>query len=130
MVEGYTAYGADCIVAETNNGGDLVEAVLRNVHHNFAYKAVHASRGKLTRAEPIAALYEQHRVHHIGGFGVLEDQMCDYVPQVSKSPDRMDALVWALTELSSDDQQEIMLEYSDLPSISPDLDLIDSQYWG
>ena len=126
VVQGYTAHGADRIIAETNNGGDLVEAVLRNVHHNFAYKAVHASRGKLTRAEPIAALYEQHRVHHIGAFGALEDQMCDYVPQLSKSPDRLGALVWALTELSSDDEREIVLEYSDLHSISPDLDLIDS----
>ena len=122
VVQGYTAYHADRIVAEINNGGDLVEAVLRNVDHNFAYKAVHASRGKLTRAEPIAALYEQHRVHHVGAFGVLEDQMCDYVPQLSKSPDRMDALVWALTELSGDDEQEIVLEYSELVSISPELD--------
>jgi phage terminase large subunit-like protein len=69
VVQGYTTYCADRIVAEINNGGDLVEAVLRNVDHNFAYKAVHASRGKLTRAEPIAALYEQHRVHHVGAFG-------------------------------------------------------------
>ena len=68
VVQGYTTYRADRIVAEINNGGDLVEAVLRNVDHNFAYKGVHASRGKLTRAEPIAALYEQHRVHHIGAF--------------------------------------------------------------
>src|SRR6266478_1147606 len=88
----------------------------------FAYKAVHASRGKLTRAEPIAALYEQHRVHHVGAFGVLEDQMCDYVPQLARSPDRMDALVWALTELSGDDEQEIFLEYSEQVSISPELD--------
>jgi phage terminase large subunit-like protein len=73
----------------TRNGGDRVEAILRNVDHAFAYKAVHASRGKLTQVEPIAALYEQHRVHHIGTFGLLEDQMCDYVSMASKSPDRM-----------------------------------------
>ena len=126
VVQGYKAYKADRVVAESNNGGDLVEAVLRTVDHNFAYKAVRASRGKLTRAEPVAALYEQHRVHHVGAFGVLEDQMCDYVPQLSKSPDRMDALVWALTELSGDDQQEFVLEYSDLYSISPELDRFDS----
>jgi len=125
VVQGYTTYRADRIVAEINNGGDLVEAVLRNVDHNFAYKGVHASRGKLTRAEPIAALYEQHRVHHVGAFGVLEDQMCDYVPQLSKSPDRMDALVWALTELSGDDEQEFILEYSEQVSISPELDEFD-----
>jgi exo-beta-1,3-glucanase (GH17 family) len=90
--------------------------------HDFAYKPVHASRGKLTRAEPIAALYEQHRVHHVGVFGTLEDQMCDYVPMASKSPDRMDALVWAITELSGDREQEVIYEYDELHSISPELD--------
>jgi phage terminase large subunit-like protein len=103
----------------------LVEAVLRTVDHSFAYKAVHASRGKLTRAEPIAALYEQHRVHHIGAFGVLEDQICDYIPSVSKSPDRMDALVWALTELTGDSEEELIYEHDERHSISPDLDAID-----
>jgi phage terminase large subunit-like protein len=122
VVHAYKIYSADRIIAEVNNGGDLVEAILRNVDHAFAYKAVHASRGKLTRAEPIAALYEQRRVHHVGTFGMLEDQMCDYVPMTSKSPDRMDALVWAITELTGDDQQEVIYEYSDIPSISPDLD--------
>ena len=122
VVSSYKAYKADRIVAEVNNGGDLVEAILRNVDHAFAYKAVHASRGKLTRAEPIAALYEQHRVHHVRTFGMLEDQMCDYVPMTSKSPDRMDALVWALTELTGDDEQELIFEYSAIQSISPDLD--------
>jgi phage terminase large subunit-like protein len=122
VVNAYRAHQADRIVAEVNNGGDLVEAILRNVAHDFAYKPVHASRGKLTRAEPIAALYEQHRVHHVGTFGVLEDQMCDYEPMASKSPDRMDALVWALTELSGDREQEVIYEYSELRSISPELD--------
>ena len=122
VVHAYKTYSAGRIIAEVNNGGDLVEAILRNVDHAFAYKAVHASRGKLTRAEPIAALYEQHRVHHVGTFGMLEDQMCDYVPMTSKSPDRMDALVWAITELTGDDEQEVIYEYSDIPSISPDLD--------
>jgi phage terminase large subunit-like protein len=125
VVHGYQAHKADRIIAEVNNGGDLVEAVLRNVDHSFAYKAVHASRGKLTRAEPIAALYEQHRVHHVGAFGMLEDQMCDYVPLVSKSPDRMDALVWALTELSAEEEQAFDVEYSELRPISPDLDAFD-----
>ncbi len=130
VVHGYQAHKADRIVAEVNNGGDLVEAVLRNVDHSFAYKAVHASRGKLTRAEPIAALYEQHRVHHVGAFGALEDQMCDYVPLVSKSPDRMDALVWALTELSAEEEQEFVVEYSELRPISPGLDAFDRlKFW-
>jgi phage terminase large subunit-like protein len=64
-----------------------------------SYKAVHASRGKRARAEPVAALYEQGRVHHVGTFPELEDQMCSFMPGDAKSPDRMDALVWALSEL-------------------------------
>jgi phage terminase large subunit-like protein len=89
---------ADRAVAEVNNGGDLVEATLRTVDKAISYKAVRATRGKYTRAEPIAALYEQGRVHHVGTFPELEDQMCTWVPG-EKSPDRLDALVWALTEL-------------------------------
>ena len=125
VVQGYTTYHADRIFAEINNGGDLVEAVLRNVNPNLAYQAVHASRGKLIRAEPVAALYEQHRVHHVGAFGVLEDQMCDYVPQHSKSPDRMDALVWAVTGLSGDNQLQFIVDCSEYVSISPELDEVD-----
>jgi phage terminase large subunit-like protein len=77
-----------------------VETNLRTVDRNISFRAVHASRGKLIRAEPIAALYEQGKVHHCGTFPQLEDQMCEWVPG-EKSPDRMDALVWAITELSS-----------------------------
>ena len=81
--------------------GDMIEAVLRTKALELAYRAVHASRGKITRAEPISALYEQKRVHHVGIFGALESEMTDYNPATStKSPDRMDALVWAITELS------------------------------
>jgi phage terminase large subunit-like protein len=76
----------------------MVEAVIRTVDPNISYLAVHASRGKVTRAEPIASLYEQGRVHHVGTFPELEDQMCRWVPG-EKSPDRMDALVWGLTEV-------------------------------
>lgn len=90
---------ADVIVGEVNNGGDLIEANLRNIDRNVPFKAVHASRGKQIRAEPIAALYESGRVHHVGIFPRLEDQMCRWVPG-EKSPDRMDALTWALWELS------------------------------
>ena len=96
----YEEYSADRIVAEVNNGGDMVERVIRTVGHNYSYKAVRASRGKLTRAEPIAALYEQGKVSHVGSFPALEDQMCTYTPDgYDGSPDRVDALVWALTEL-------------------------------
>lgn len=99
-VNAFQDHKADRIVAEVNNGGDLVEQVVRTVDRSVPYKAVHASRGKRVRAEPIAALYEQGRVHHVGGLPDLEDQMCAFLPEGSdQSPDRVDALVWALTEL-------------------------------
>ena len=99
-VETYKAYQlhkADRVIGEVNNGGDLVEVNLRTVAPHISYKDVHASRGKQIRAEPISALYEQAKVHHVGAFPFLEDQMCEWVPG-ERSPDRMDALVWALTE--------------------------------
>jgi predicted phage terminase large subunit-like protein len=90
----------DRIIAEVNNGGDLVERVVRTVDSRVPYKAVHASRGKITRAEPIAALYEQGKISHVGSFPQLEDEMCTYTGLPGeKSPNRMDALVWALSEL-------------------------------
>jgi predicted phage terminase large subunit-like protein len=100
----YRKHQADRIVAERNNGGDMVEATIRSVDPNVSFKAVHASRGKVTRAEPISALFEQNRVHHTGTFTQLEDQMCAFTSDFSRasagySPDRLDALVWALTEL-------------------------------
>tara|TARA_R110000787_G_scaffold128700_1_gene240477 strand:+ start:2024 stop:3271 length:1248 start_codon:yes stop_codon:yes gene_type:complete len=93
-------WGADRIVAEVNNGGDLVERLLRGMDLNIPYRSVRATRGKLVRAEPIAALYEQRRVHHIGYFPELESQMCSYTGETKPSPDRLDALVWGLSELS------------------------------
>jgi predicted phage terminase large subunit-like protein len=101
-ITAYEQHKADRIVAEVNQGGDLVEQTLRRVNPRIPYRAVSATRGKRTRAEPISALYEQGLVHHIGEFGVLEGQMCTWVPgdENQASPDRMDALVWALTELS------------------------------
>lgn len=99
-VTAYHAHRADRLVAEVNNGGDLVERVVRTVDRDVSYKAVHASRGKQTRAEPVAALYEQGKVSHVGSLPDLEDQMCSYTPDgYDGSPDRVDALVWALTEL-------------------------------
>jgi phage terminase large subunit-like protein len=96
----YKRHKADRVVAEVNNGGDLVEANLRTAASNIPVSKVHASRGKAIRAEPIAALYEQGKVHHIGCFPKLEDQMVSWDPALaSKSPDRMDALVWALSAL-------------------------------
>ncbi|HEX4138353.1 MAG TPA: terminase family protein [Bryobacteraceae bacterium] len=102
-VNAYREFSADRIVAEVNNGGDLVEDVIRLIDKNVSYKAVHASRGKVIRAEPISSLYEQKRVHHVGLFGELEAQMCTFAPDhLDGSPDRVDALVWALTELMLD----------------------------
>ena len=90
---------ADRVVGEVNNGGDLVEAVIRSVDSGVSFKAVSASKGKHARAEPVAALYEQGKVHHVGMFAELEDQCCTWLPTDDESPDRMDALVWAMTEL-------------------------------
>lgn len=102
VVNAFTEWKADRVVGEVNNGGALVEFLIATVAKDqgkrVAYKAVHASRGKQTRAEPVAALYEQGRVHHVGAHPELEDQMCTWEPG-QKSPDRMDALVWAITEL-------------------------------
>ncbi len=95
-------WGAERLVAEVNQGGDLVESVIRQVDPMVPLKKVHASRGKVARAEPVSALYEQGRVKHLRGLGQLEDQMCRMTAQGyegKKSPDRVDALVWALTEL-------------------------------
>ena len=99
-IKAYYEWEADRIVAEVNNGGDLVERLIRNIDNNVPYRAVRASRGKMVRAEPVAALYEQKRVHHVGVFGELESQMCTYIGQTNPSPDRLDALVWGLSELS------------------------------
>lgn len=104
----YHKYSADRIVAEANNGGDLIESVIRTIEPNISYSKVHASRGKTARAEPIAALYEQGKVHHVGQFAALEDEMCSYVAGGSESPNRMDALVWALTELMLGSSFEII----------------------
>jgi phage terminase large subunit-like protein len=96
----YDKLNADLIVGEVNNGGDMVEYTLRTIDSAIPYKAVHASRGKQARAEPVAALYEQGKGHHVGTFGELEDQLCNWEPLSNdKSPDRMDALVWAVSEL-------------------------------
>jgi phage terminase large subunit-like protein len=107
-IAAYRAHNADRIVAEINNGGEMVEATLRVIDPNLAFAPVHASRGKIVRAEPVAALYEQGKVHHLGAFPQLEDQMCNLSRDVPHnfgshrpgySPDRVDALVWALTDL-------------------------------
>ena len=107
-IAAYRAHSADRIVAEVNNGGEMVEAMLRVIDPNMAFSPVHASRGKVIRAEPVAALYEQGKIHHLGAFPQLEDQMCNFSRGLARdldgrrtghSPDRVDALVWAMTDL-------------------------------
>lgn len=120
-VAAYNTRRADRIVGEVNNGGDLVEANIRAVAPNVSYRSVRASRGKALRAEPVSALYEKGRVHHVGILEKLEEQMCSYVPGLprEKSPDRMDALVWAVTELLIDMEPQVQLHFGELEQISP-----------
>lgn len=97
-VNSYNEHEADCIVAEKNNGGEMISEVIATVDPHIKVVLVHASRGKQTRAEPIAAVYEHNRAHHVGDYSLLEDEMCLWTPG-DPSPNRMDALVWAFTEL-------------------------------
>lgn len=105
-VQAYYRWNADIVVGEQNNGGEMVEHVIRSIDYNINYRGVHATRGKVVRAEPVSAIYEQGRAHHVGDarrFKALEDQLLVMAPGVvfdhDNSPDRADALVWAFTEL-------------------------------
>jgi len=115
----YHKWKADRMVAEGNNGGDMIELTVSSIDNTVAFKKVHASKGKVTRAEPVAALYEQHKIHHVGTFGTLEDQMCEWEPG-SDSPDHMDAMVWAITEL--------MLTKNIIPIVNPGSNLGESRW--
>ena len=95
----YRTWGADRLVAESNQGGLMVEQTVRTVDQNVSFRSVHASRGKITRAEPIAALFEQSRVHLAGSFPELEDELCSFAAGSLGSPDRLDAMVWGLSDL-------------------------------
>ena len=104
VVSAYHQLEANYIIGEINNGGDMIENVIKNVPGGdvVAYKQVRASRGKSIRAEPVASLYAQGRVHHVGDpakFRELEDQLCNFVPGMSQSPDRLDSMVYGCTEL-------------------------------
>jgi phage terminase large subunit-like protein len=109
----YSSLRADKVIAERNNGGEMVASVMRTVAPNMPVETVWASRGKRTRAEPIAALYEQNKVSHVGLFTELETQLTSWMPGES-SPDRLDALVWALSEL----MLEPVIEDTSSPSLS------------
>lgn len=98
-IDAYHEYGADRIIAEVNFGGDMVESVIRNIDPNVSYKSIYASRGKKARAEPVSALYEKGRIHHVGVFKDLEDQQCNFTPETKIKVDRLDALVWCFTDL-------------------------------
>jgi phage terminase large subunit-like protein len=98
-VNAVNRWNADCIVAEKNQGGDMVEAVLRANGAKHRVKLVTATKGKYVRAEPIYSLYEQGKVFHVGKFPILESQMVSFEPEKGKSPDRVDALVWGFTDL-------------------------------
>jgi hypothetical protein len=125
VVNAYNRWEADLIVGETNNGGDLVETNILNYAPGVGFLQIHASRGKITRAEPISSLYERGVVHHVGQFTDLEYQMTTYTGYMNEkdqrelgSPDRMDAMVYALTELANPSEQDdgIVL-YSDRVNI-------------
>jgi phage terminase large subunit-like protein len=110
-VTAYQMFNADCIVAEVNQGGEMVEEIMRQVDPTIPFRAVHATRGKYVRAEPISMIYAQRRVHHVGSFPKLEDQMCAMTPDFDAnaagySPDRLDALVWAMTDLMTGHRSE------------------------
>lgn len=105
VVAEYHKFFADRIVAEVNNGGDMVKFVIHTIDKDVSYKDVHAAKGKHTRAEPVVALYEQGRIHHVGNFPELEEQQCEWVPG-DISPDRLDAVVWAITELILEEEPE------------------------
>jgi predicted phage terminase large subunit-like protein len=123
-VRAYHVNGADVLVAEVNNGGDMVGHVIRTIDPNVNFKAVRATKGKVRRAEPVAALYEQGRVHHVGVFGALEAQMRMMTPAADliDSPDRADALVWVLTELMVNVQRPVLY-----PEYRESLHVIDIQ---
>ncbi len=103
VVTAYHRHKADRIIGEVNYGGDMVEQTIVSVDNAVSYKSIRATRGKAVRAEPVVARYEQGRVHHVGQFPDLEDEMCNWVPgESSWSPNRVDGLVWAVTELLVD----------------------------
>jgi phage terminase large subunit-like protein len=101
-ITAYHEFQADAVVGEVNNGGDLVKANIHAIDPMVRFRDVRASRGKIVRAEPVAGLYEEGKVHHVGEFPELEDEMCSYAPQLQTdetSPDRLDAMVWGVTHL-------------------------------
>lgn len=119
VVNAFWHHKADRVVAEANFGGDMVASVIRTIDARVPVHLVHASRGKAIRAEPVAAMDEQARDHHVGALPELEDQMCNFAPgRFDGSPDRMDAKVWAYTELFLGEESQIV-HYQEPYVISP-----------
>ena len=110
VVSAYYRHRADRVLGEANFGGDMVENTIRTIDPNISYKAVHASRGKVVRAEPVAAIYEQNRVFHARAMPELEDQLCMWTPDSNWSPDRMDAMVWGVSELGIKPAWSVVIE--------------------
>jgi phage terminase large subunit-like protein len=110
VVDAYKRWSADSVVAEVNQGGDMVESIILQKSRSLRVIKVRATKGKAVRAEPVAALYERHECHHVGRHDRLEQQMTEWDPVNSKkSPDRMDPLVWAVTELADLSASQPML---------------------
>jgi hypothetical protein len=115
-VAAYEAWGADRIIGEVNMGGDLVAATIRTIEPRIPFRAVHATRGKFVRAEPIAALYEQSRIHHVGTFPELEDQMCSFTNDkiAGRLDDRVDAAVWGFSDLMLEPPRPSHLDFMEM----------------
>lgn len=126
-VTAYETWKGDCIVGEVNNGGEMVEHVISTINPYVPFVPVHASRGKQTRAQPVASLYGSSerriaRVHHVGVFPELEDQLCTWVPGMEDSPDRLDALVWLVTSLLlAEEEEEEVYEHYEPVRIGPQI---------
>jgi len=109
-VSGYHIHSADRLIAESNQGGEMVAVTISTIPNAPQTKLIHASRDKRTRAEPVASLYEQGRIHHVGAFAKLEDELCSWQPGMA-SPNRLDAMVWACTELMLHEGSAIVNDY-------------------
>ena len=109
----YTELRADRIIGEANNGGDMIEGLIRTVDAQASYRKVTATRGKQVRAEPVASLYEQGRIHHVGSLPQLEDELCEWDPAdpTARSPNRLDAMVWAITDLMLGGPNTALIDY-------------------
>lgn len=127
-VEKYEQFECDVLVYETNQGGLMVEETIKVHRRDIKFKGVHASKSKMARAEPVAALYEKSLVYHCGNFTELEAQLKEYVPGSGKSPDRLDALVWALTELMLQKGPSGVYDYLKEKAQGMHQDMIESEY--